>query len=402
MSTLLRRRAVAVHERSQPSVDDSAEAVKSGLRSLHDHCLTNLVAGLDAANRGDLTVEVLPQTAAIDVTSASAETLELVELFNAMLDRTQSALAGYNELRETLRAGLGDASSLEDLRDRLTSLSEHCLTNLGSGLAAVAGGDLTVPAIAVTTPLEAAPGAALGDLGEVFNGMLRWAQAGLGSYNDMRGELALTIGEITRSAASVAASAQQMSATARETGLAIQEIAIASGSVAQGAEKQVELISHTKSITGEAVGLADEAKVRAAEGVELTAKIASIADQTNLLALNAAIEAARAGEQGRGFAVVAEEVRKLAESASQTVGLTREAFDSLANSVDDVSGCVDRIASATDEVTVVATDASASTEEVSASAEQSSAATQEVAAAAEQLATIASELDTLIARFTVD
>lgn len=56
---------------------------------------------------------------------------------------------------------------------------------------------------------------------------------------------------------------------------------------------------------------------RSKEISEITTSIAAIAAQTNLLALNAAIEAARAGEAGRGFAVVAEEVRKLAENSQQ-------------------------------------------------------------------------------------
>ena len=115
------RRAPATPPAAAP--DPAARELRERLHSLHDHCLTNLVAGLDAMTRGDLTVHVAPATKPITTAAADAETQELVELFNSMLAKAQTALEGYNSVRETMRAALGDESCLEGLQARLNSLT---------------------------------------------------------------------------------------------------------------------------------------------------------------------------------------------------------------------------------------------------------------------------------------
>jgi methyl-accepting chemotaxis protein len=395
----LLRRTVAPAAAAAP--DTAATELRARLRSMHDHCLTNLVKGLDAMNRGDLTVHVAPATKPITTRSENPETQELVDLFNSMLAKAQTALEGYNGVRETMRSALGDQSCLEELQGRLTNMSDHCLTGLGEGLGAMAQGDLTVAVYPATTPLRTGSNQQLGTLGETFNVMLGKAQGGLEAYNATRESVAHMIEGITETAGHVAGASQQMSATTQETGAAIENIARLSSGVAEGASRQIESIESAQQINREAESLAQEAGRLAESGVALTSQISAISDQTNLLALNAAIEAARAGESGRGFAVVADEVRKLAESSNVTVRETEAAFHGLAESITNVSACIARMSTATGDVITIAREAGDATSDVSAATQQSSAATQEIAASSDDLAQMASSLQSLVGGFRV-
>ncbi len=409
------------------------------LKSLDGNCLTSLGKGLDAMIAGDLTVDVQPVTSPLESNGTMAIG-SLGETFNSMLTKAQAGLGGYNEVRETMRAALGDHSILADLDVKMKSIDDNCLVALGKGLEGLRSGDLTIDAQPVTTPVQSANGGQIGSLGETFNSMLAKAQGGLGLYNETRAELATMIQQISTTSSSVNDASQRVAMTSDETGNAIGEIARAVGDVASGAERQVQMVDAAKRSTEETATSAGEARIVAEQGVaaaqEATLAIAAvressgslveamgslsqrsekiggivdtitgIADQTNLLALNAAIEAARAGEQGRGFAVVAEEVRKLAEesqSAAKTIAsLIKEIQGETAHVVEIVEDGAKRtdesarvVGTARDAFIKIGENVSdmtsrieqilTATSEVAAVAEQASAATEEVSASTEQ------------------
>ena len=106
---------------------------------------------------------------------------------------------------------------------------------------------------------------------------------------------------------SVAAAAEELSASISEIGRKVGESATVAAAAVQEAEGTRTTI-HALADAAQKIG-------------DVLKMIQAVAAQTNLLALNATIEAARDGEAGRGFAVVAGEVKAL---ASQTATATEE------------------------------------------------------------------------------
>ena len=81
----------------------------------------------------------------------------------------------------------------------------------------------------------------------------------------------------------------------------------------------------------------------------MASEILHITDQTNLLSLNASIEASRAGEAGRGFAVVANEIGKLADNSAKTAANIQELCETSNNNIVAVRECIENIISFVEE-----------------------------------------------------
>ncbi|HEX7872494.1 MAG TPA: HAMP domain-containing methyl-accepting chemotaxis protein [Sphingobium sp.] len=297
---------------------------------------------------------------------------------------------------------------------------DHVVRALGTGLEAIAAGDMTYQ---IT---EAFTGEYDG-LRMTFNGTVEGLERSLSQVASSAQSVHAGSTEIRAASEDLSRRTEQQAASLEETTAAMDQVTGMVGDTARGASEVRSAInaahkdaSDGGTVVSQAVSAMDAIEKSSQEISQIITVIDGIAFQTNLLALNAGVEAARAGDAGKGFAVVANEVRALAQRSADAakdikalittssqqvthgvdlVGETGKMLARIVTKISDINGLIADIASSTETQATNLKQVNHAVTDMDKMTQQNAAMVEESTAAARSLAGEADELAALVARF---
>ncbi len=136
---------------------------------------------------------------------------------------------------------------IREVHSTLSSMSEHGMTSLEAGLAALAANDLTIRIQSATARIDRYGSDEIGQMAVATNVMLDRLQGTMESYEKARTNLSSALDEVHMAAQSVTRTSTEVNHAAMQSGHGSQQIAQTMSQVASGAEDQARAAGDTAS-----------------------------------------------------------------------------------------------------------------------------------------------------------